>query len=101
MTIGKKHDASAAQVALKWLLDQDGVAAIPKASRGRSQKANLRFAESDARRRRSQGDRGVAERPALRQPGLRAGMGCLIVSTRSTEAQENGPLRGHFCVGLA
>jgi 2,5-diketo-D-gluconate reductase B len=39
--IGKKHGASAAQVALKWLLDQDGVAAIPKASRGESQKANL------------------------------------------------------------
>jgi 2,5-diketo-D-gluconate reductase B len=33
MKIGKKHGASAAQVALKWLLDQDGVAAIPKASR--------------------------------------------------------------------
>jgi 2,5-diketo-D-gluconate reductase B len=28
-------------VALKWLLDQDGVAAIPKASRAESQKANL------------------------------------------------------------
>jgi 2,5-diketo-D-gluconate reductase B len=32
--IGRKHNASAAQVALKWLLDQDGVAAIPK-RRGR------------------------------------------------------------------
>ncbi len=39
--ISKKHDASAAQVALKWLLDQDGVAAIPKASRKESQQANL------------------------------------------------------------
>jgi 2,5-diketo-D-gluconate reductase B len=39
--IGKKHGASAAQVALKWLLDQDGVAAIPKASRAESQQANL------------------------------------------------------------
>jgi 2,5-diketo-D-gluconate reductase B len=39
--IGRKHDATAAQVALKWLLDQDGVAAIPKASRVESQKANL------------------------------------------------------------
>jgi 2,5-diketo-D-gluconate reductase B len=39
--IGRKHDATAAQVALKWLLDQDGVAAIPKASRAESQKANL------------------------------------------------------------
>ena len=41
MAIGRKHGASAAQVALKWLLDQDGVAAIPKASRPESQKANL------------------------------------------------------------
>src|SRR6201990_3591002 len=41
MAIGRKHGASAAQVALKWLLDQDGVAAIPKAARGESQKSNL------------------------------------------------------------
>ncbi len=41
MRIGKKHNASAAQVALKWLLDQDGVAAIPKASRAESQQAHL------------------------------------------------------------
>jgi 2,5-diketo-D-gluconate reductase B len=41
MAIGRKHGASAAQVALKWLLDQDGVAAIPKASRSESQRANL------------------------------------------------------------
>ena len=41
IAIGKKHDASAAQVALKWLLDQHGVAAIPKASRRESQKTNL------------------------------------------------------------
>jgi 2,5-diketo-D-gluconate reductase B len=40
-SIGRKHNASAAQVALKWLLDQDGVAAIPKASRKESQQANL------------------------------------------------------------
>ena len=39
--IGKKHNASGAQVALEWLLDQDGVAAIPKASRAESQQANL------------------------------------------------------------
>src|SRR6202790_3205983 len=41
IAIGRKHGASAAQVALKWLLDQDGVAAIPKTSRKESQKANL------------------------------------------------------------
>lgn len=38
--IGLKHDAHAAQVALKWLLDQPGVAAIPKAARLESQKSN-------------------------------------------------------------
>ena len=41
LAIGKKHGASAAQVALSWLLDQDGVAAIPKTSRRESQEANL------------------------------------------------------------
>jgi len=41
IAIGRKHNASAAQVALKWLLDQDGIAAIPKASRAESQQANL------------------------------------------------------------
>ena len=39
--VAEKHGASTAQVALKWLLDQDGVAAIPKASRAESQLANL------------------------------------------------------------
>jgi len=41
IAIGKKHNAGGAQVALKWLLDQPGVLAIPKASRHESQKANL------------------------------------------------------------
>lgn len=39
--IGRKHGFAAAQVALKWLLEQDGVAAIPKAGRRESQQANL------------------------------------------------------------
>lgn len=39
--IAEKHGVSTAQVALKWLLDQDGVAAIPKAGRAESQQANL------------------------------------------------------------
>ncbi len=39
--IAQKHRATPAQVALKWLLDQDGVAAIPKAARRESQQANL------------------------------------------------------------
>jgi 2,5-diketo-D-gluconate reductase B len=40
IAIGKKHNTSATQVALKWLLDQPGVAAIPKASQYANQKAN-------------------------------------------------------------
>ena len=39
--IARKHNATATQVALKWLLDQPGVAAIPKAARRESQVANL------------------------------------------------------------
>ncbi len=39
--IARKHGVTATQVALKWLLDQPGVAAIPKASRRESQVANL------------------------------------------------------------
>ncbi len=39
--IARKHDATPAQIALKWLIDQPGVAAIPKASRRESQIANL------------------------------------------------------------
>lgn len=40
-SIAEKHGATPAQIALKWLLDQDGVAAIPKAGREESQRANL------------------------------------------------------------
>jgi len=40
-TLGRKHGASAAQMAIAWLLDQDGVIVIPKAGRRDSQKANL------------------------------------------------------------
>jgi 2,5-diketo-D-gluconate reductase B len=39
--IGHRYDASAAQVALAWLLDQPDVAVIPKAERRQSQLANL------------------------------------------------------------
>ncbi|HTD06303.1 aldo/keto reductase [Undibacterium sp.] len=39
--IAARHGATPAQIALKWLLEQDGVAAIPKAQKPESQKANL------------------------------------------------------------
>ena len=39
--IAAKHGCTPPQVALKWLLDQDGVVAIPKAARETSQRANF------------------------------------------------------------
>jgi 2,5-diketo-D-gluconate reductase B len=41
VAIARKHGATPEQVALKWLLDQEMVAAIPKASRPENQRANL------------------------------------------------------------
>lgn len=51
--IAKRHDKSAAQIALRWLIEQDGVAAIPKSASGEHIAANLDvfdFALSDADR---------------------------------------------------
>jgi len=42
--IGAKHGVTAAQVAIAWLLGQEGVAVIPKAASPASQKANLEAA---------------------------------------------------------
>ena len=39
--VAQKHGATTAQIALAWLLEQPGVAAIPKAQRVESQRANL------------------------------------------------------------
>jgi 2,5-diketo-D-gluconate reductase B len=39
--IATKHDVTPAQVALSWLLGQDGIAAIPKAQKPDSQRSNL------------------------------------------------------------
>jgi 2,5-diketo-D-gluconate reductase B len=39
--IGRKYGATAAQVTIAWLLDQEGLITIPKAGRPESQKANL------------------------------------------------------------
>jgi 2,5-diketo-D-gluconate reductase B len=39
--IAEKHHATPPQIALAWLLAQDGVAAIPKSSRTETQRANL------------------------------------------------------------
>jgi diketogulonate reductase-like aldo/keto reductase len=39
--IGERHGKSPGQVALRWLIQQDGVAAIPRSSREEGVKANL------------------------------------------------------------
>lgn len=39
--LGAKHDFSAAQMAIAWLLDRSGVVVTPKAARPESQRANL------------------------------------------------------------
>ena len=39
--IGVKHGVSASQIALAWLLEQEGVAVIPKARRRENQQSNL------------------------------------------------------------
>jgi 2,5-diketo-D-gluconate reductase B len=45
LEIARRHGASPAQIALAWLLSQEGVAAIPKAARPDSQRANLAAAD--------------------------------------------------------
>jgi 2,5-diketo-D-gluconate reductase B len=47
--IAERHDATAAQVALAWLLRQDGVSVIPKAKSPDSQRANLGAVQLAAR----------------------------------------------------
>lgn len=41
LRIGEKHDRSAAQVTLRWLIEQDNVSAIPKAGSPKHCRANL------------------------------------------------------------
>jgi 2,5-diketo-D-gluconate reductase B len=63
--IGERHGRSPGQVALRWLVQQEGVAAIPRSSREANAKANLEifdFALSEAE---------MAEIFALAHPGGR------------------------------
>lgn len=41
LAIGDKYGVTAAQVAIAWLLDHEGIIAIPKAQRAQSQQSNL------------------------------------------------------------
>jgi hypothetical protein len=84
-TIARKHGATAAQVAIAWLLDQESVIAIPNAGRPESQKANLDALGI------SLGDEDraaiLAEGPALRPAAICTGMGCCRVNV----PRFNGP----------
>jgi diketogulonate reductase-like aldo/keto reductase len=91
--IGRKHGASAAQVALKWLLDQDGVAAIQKASRRKSQRANLDalnigLDDEDRQAIAALPKTGAA---SIRQAGP--------IGIRVPRLKKNGPLSGPSAVG--
>jgi 2,5-diketo-D-gluconate reductase B len=69
--IGASHDRSAAQVALRWLLQQDGVVAIPKATGRDHLEANLDvfdFELSAAEMERIH-DRGAGLRRRLKNRG--------------------------------
>jgi len=45
--IGRRHGKSAVQVALRWLIDQDSVVAIPKAARPEHRRANFELFDFD------------------------------------------------------
>src|SRR5450432_2111977 len=64
----------------------------PESLARRKPEGQSRCAESDARRRRPEGDRRLAERPALRQPGLRAGLGRLIVPIEHKKMAPGGAI---------
>ena len=55
--IGAKYDKTASQVTLRWLIQQDGVTAIPRSSREGNARANFAIFEYDV------GDPGL---PVLR-----------------------------------
>jgi diketogulonate reductase-like aldo/keto reductase len=63
--IGERHGKSVGQVALRWLIQQDGVAAIPRSSREAGAKANLEIFDFDL------SEAEMAEIFALAHPGGR------------------------------
>jgi len=73
--IARKHGRTPTQVALAWLLEQDGVAAIPKAAREANQRANLAAASL----RLDTADRaaiaGLPKNPRLGNPGIESNRG--------------------------
>src|SRR5215470_12634790 len=93
--IGRKHHAAAAQVALKWLLDQDGVAAIPKASRKESQQANLDALKVKLDDEDRKAIAALPKNDRCVSPGFAPAWGswlpALRVSAAAYGAKENGP----------
>ena len=84
--IAAARGCAPAQVALRWLLDQPGVCAIPKAASAAHRAANLASARArPADERRARARRRPRARPALRQPGVRPRLG-QVVSRRQCRA---------------
>ena len=69
--IARKHGRTPTQVALAWLLEQDAVAAIPKASSEAHQRANLEAASLRLDDEDRAGDRRASEEPAPGESRLR------------------------------
>jgi diketogulonate reductase-like aldo/keto reductase len=78
--VGRKHGATAAQIAIAWLLNQEGIIAIPKAGRPESQKANLDALGISLDDEDRAAIAALPKDPALRSAAICTGMGCSRVS---------------------
>ena len=75
--VGRQHGKSAAQVSLRYLVQQ-GIIAIPRTSKSERLKENLAVFDFDAERRRDgRGAWAGASRRPRRQPGACAGVGLM------------------------
>lgn len=68
--IGDGHDRTAAQVALRWLIQHDNVAAIPKAAPADLQRENLAALEFELDREEMDRIGSLEQRPKLVDPGF-------------------------------
>ena len=73
--IAAGHDATPTQVALAWLLAQDGVAAVPKAAGRANQLSNLQSLQLRLTEEERARHQRAAERSPDRRPGFRARVG--------------------------
>lgn len=69
--IGRKYGKSAAQVALRWLINQENVAAIPKAGSPGHAAVKIEHLRFQPCCRGSRGDRRAARQPRVVDPGAK------------------------------